>query len=347
MDQRLSDPRTAPQTVAQSGSLALRPLLPGGDLPLLVTPTDGALAPGGWRDLLPDIRAAVEERLQQAGGLLFRGFGIHGDAAFRSFVESFGKPLLDYDFGSTPRSAVDKGVYTSTEYPAHQSIPLHNEQAYTLQWPQTIWFHCVTAAATGGATPIADSREVFRRIDPAVRARFAERRLMYVRNYGNGLDLPWQRAFNTDDPAAVERFCRANAIAWEWTEDGELRTRQICQAVARHPATGEEVWFNQAHLFHVSNLPPAVRDSLLAVVEDESELPRHVFHGDGTPIAEADLAHIRTVLDGCTRSFPWQEGDVMMLDNMLAAHGRDPFTGARKVIVAMADPLRSPDLPAA
>ena len=95
-----------------------------------------------------------------------------------------------------------------------------------------------------------------------------------------------------------------------------------------------------------ARLPAAVRDSLLAVVEDETELPRHVFHGDGSPIADADLDHIRAVLDGCTRSFPWQEGDVMMLDNMLAAHGRDPFTGARKVVVAMADPVRSPDLPA-
>ncbi|QCG91751.1 TauD/TfdA family dioxygenase [Azospirillum sp. TSH100] len=351
MDQRLSDPRPAPQALPQtgcpqSGRLHVSPLLPDGELPLLVTPADGPLGPEGWRELLPDIGALVEERLRQAGGLLFRGFGIHGDTPFRTFVESFGKPLLDYDFGSTPRSAVDKGVYTSTEYPAHQSIPLHNEQAYTLQWPRTIWFHCVTAAATGGATPIADSREVFRRIDPAVRDRFAAKRLMYVRNYGNGLDLPWQRAFNTDDPAAVERFCRVNAIAWDWTEDGELRTRQICQAVARHPATGEEVWFNQAHLFHVSNLPAAVRDSLLAVVEDETELPRHVFHGDGSPIADADLDHIRAVLDKCTRSFPWQEGDVMMLDNMLAAHGRDPFTGARKVVVAMADPVRSPELPA-
>jgi alpha-ketoglutarate-dependent taurine dioxygenase len=343
MDQRIFDPSPA----ANPETLAVQPLLPGADLPLLVTPKDGALDDGGWRNLLPDIHAVVRDRLPVAGGLLFRGFGLHGDAPFRAFAESFGRPLLDYDFGSTPRSAVDKGVYTSTEYPAHQSIPLHNEQAYTLQWPQTIWFHCVTAAATGGATPIADSRLVARRIDPAIRARFAAKRLMYVRNYGNGLDLPWQRAFNTDDPAEVERFCRANAIAWEWTEDGELRTRQICQAVARHPVTGEEVWFNQAHLFHVSNLPPAVRDSLLAVVEDESELPRHVFYGDGTPIEDEALDHIRAVLDDCTRSFPWQDGDVMMLDNMLAAHGREPFTGRRKVVVAMADPVRSPDLPAA
>ncbi len=344
---------THPPLTAPTDRLTVRPLLPGGALPLLVMPAQGGDAGGDgaggkaadWRDWLPDIHAVVRSHLPEVGGLLFRGFGLHGDAPFRAFAESFGRALLDYDFGSTPRSAVDKGVYTSTEYPAHQSIPLHNEQAYTLQWPGLIWFHCVTAAASGGATPIADSRAVHQRIDPAIRDRFAAKGLMYVRNYGNGLDLPWQRAFNTDDPAEVERFCRANAISWDWTEDGELRTRQICPAVARHPGSGAMVWFNQAHLFHVSNLPPAVRESLMAVVEDEQDLPRHVFYGDGTPIEDTALDHIRAVLDACTRRFPWQEGDVMMLDNMLAAHGRDPFSGARKVVVAMADPIRSPALP--
>ncbi|MCM8735795.1 TauD/TfdA family dioxygenase [Azospirillum sp. A1-3] len=216
MDQRIFDPSPA----ASPETLAVQPLLPGADLPLLVTSKDGALDDDGWRNLLPDIRAVVRERL-------------HGDASFRAFAESFGRPLLDYDFGSTPRSAVDKGVDTSTEYPAHQSIPLHNEQAYILQWPQTIWFHCVTAATTGGATPIADSRLVARRINPAIRARFAAKRLMYVRNYGNGLELPWQRAFNTDDPAEVERFCRANAIAWEWTRTASCAP---ARSVRRWPA---------------------------------------------------------------------------------------------------------------
>lgn len=338
-------PHTLPPPSVESQTLRLAPLLGDGAarLPLLVTP----VIPGvTWRDVFPDIQRVVAQALPTVGGVLFRGLDVLGDTPFRAFVEAFGKPLLDYDFGSTPRSAVERGVYTSTEYPAHQSIPLHNEQAYTLQWPGLIWFHCVTAPETGGATPIADSRDVYRRLDPAVRQRFAERRLMYVRNYGNGLDLPWQRAFNTDDPAKVEWFCRANAIDWEWKDDGELRTRQVCQAVARHPVTGEMVWFNQAHLFHVSNLPIAVRETLLSVVEDEMELPRHVYHGDGGPIAEADLDHIRAVLDACTVTFPWQAGDVMMLDNMLAAHGRAPFTGARKVVVAMADPIRAPELSA-
>ncbi|MNP08534.1 peptide synthase [compost metagenome] len=255
-------------------------------------------------------------------------------------MRSFGHPLLNYEFGSTPRKAIEQGVYTSTEYPAHQIIPLHNEQSYTLQWPMKIWFHCVQPSAEGGETPIADSRQIFQQLDPALRQRFSDKRLMYVRNYGNGLDLPWEQAFNTEDRAVAEAYCRANQIAFEWKDDGELRTRQVCQATARHPVTQDWIWFNQAHLFHVSNLPPAVRESLLAVVDEPLDLPRNVYCGDGSELEESALAEIRGVLEQCTVRFPWEQGDVLMLDNMLVAHGRASFKGPRQVIVAMAEPAQ-------
>jgi alpha-ketoglutarate-dependent taurine dioxygenase len=307
-------------------------LLEGQDLPLLVTPAAPAASLEANR---AGMHGFAAKHLERAGGILFRGFSVPEVSSFKDFAASFGDPLLSYDFGSTPRSKVEQGVYTSTEYPAHQSIPLHNEQAYTRQWPMRIWFYCHTAAPEGGETPIADSREVYRRLDPAIRERFIEKGLMYVRNYGNGLDVPWQQVFNTADPAAVEAFCRDQGIAWEWKDDGELRTRQVCQAVATHPRTGDVVWFNQAHLFHVSGLESSLRETLLTVVEEE-DLPRHVYYGDGSPIENAILDEIRAVYDSVTIRFPWQQGDVLMLDNMLAAHGRAPFNGSRRVVVAMA-----------
>lgn len=316
-------------------ALSVRPLLAEGPLPWLVQPPVPA-AP--WTDWLPALRELADDQLLEVGGLLLRGFDVLGERPFQALVRAFGQELLSYEFGSTPRRALETGVYTSTEYPAHQVIPLHNEQSYTLQWPLKIWFHCVQPSPEGGETPIADSRRIYQRLDPALRRRFAEKRLMYVRNYGNGLDLPWQRAFNTEDRAAVEQFCRAHRIDFEWKPDGELRTRQVCQAVARHPLTGDWVWFNQAHLFHVSNLAPAVREGLLAVVDDPLDLPRNVYYGDGSPLEDSALAEIRAVLDACTVRFPWQAGDVLLLDNMLVAHGRATFTGPRQIVVAMTKP---------
>lgn len=323
--------------VELGGGLSVYPLRAEGAIPLVVQPSTEEKT---WQAWLPTLQELAQTHLPEVGALLLRGFDVHGEQPFQQLARAFGHELLSYEFGSTPRQAVEQGVYTSTEYPAHQVIPLHNEQSYTLAWPLKIWFHCMQPSAEGGETPIADSRLVYQKLDPALRERFAERRLMYVRNYGNGLDLPWEQAFNTTDRGEVERFCRANRIDFGWKDDGELRTRQVCQAVARHPRTGEMVWFNQAHLFHVSNLAPAVREGLLAVVEDPLDLPRNVYYGDGSPLEDDALAHIRAVLDDCAVSFPWQQGDVLMLDNMLVAHGRASFKGPRKVIVAMAEPVQ-------
>jgi alpha-ketoglutarate-dependent taurine dioxygenase len=283
------------------------------------------------------LRSVVEQSLERHGAILFSGFASDGIEGFQRFAAAFGHPLLNYEFGSTPRSQVDgKGVYTSTEYPAHRSIPLHNEQAYTNEWPMRIWFYCAKAAARGGETPIADSREVFRRINPVLRKRFEEKRLMYVRNYGNGLDLTWQQVFNTDRQSDVEDYCRKRGIQCDWNEDGDLRTRQRVQGVAQHPRTKDWVWFNQAHLFHLSNLDPDMQEILLDTVGEEG-LPRNVYYGDGSPLEEDALAEIRAVLADCEVVFPWKTGDVLMLDNMLVAHSRKPFSGERKVVVAMAE----------
>jgi alpha-ketoglutarate-dependent taurine dioxygenase len=287
-------------------------------------------------EAVSEVREMIERQLYGCGGILFRDFHLDGAVAFRSFAASFGHPLLAYEFGSTPRSQVSSGVYTSTEYPPHQSIPLHNEQAYTRDWPMKIWFYCQQPAQQGGETPIADSRLIHRDMPAVIRNRFAEKGVMYVRNYGAGLDVDWRQVFGTDSKAEVEAYCAAHSIVCEWKDGDELRTRQVCQGIAVHPVTGDVVWFNQAHLFHVSSLAPDVRESLLDIVGDPLELPRNAFYGDGSPIDDETLTTVRGVLDRHKIVFPWQAGDVVMLDNMLTAHAREPFKGPRRVIVAMA-----------
>ena len=294
--------------------------------PVLATPSRGV-----------DVDAALAAR----GAVLFRGFGGGSAEELERFARAITPALVEYEFGSTPRSQIHGRIYTSTEYPAHQHIPLHNEQAYTTEWPLKIWFHCVQPATEGGTTPLADSRAVYRRIPPRIRELFEGRKVMYVRNYGGGLDLPWQKVFGTDDRGEVERFCRQAGIAYEWKADGELRTRQVCQAIAAHPRTGEVVWFNQAHLFHVSSLDPRTREGLLAVVP-ESELPRNAYLGDGAPIDGGLLDEIREIYRQLAGGFAWLAGDVLLADNMLVAHGRTPYRGPRKILVAMAEPYRAP-----
>ncbi len=316
------------------------PLSPDNPLPLLVTPTVEGLRLLDWGR---ENRAFIEDALRRHGGVLLRGFAVEL-AELEPFLRSVvgGEELLEYTYRSTPRKQVSGNLLTSTEYPADQSIPMHNEESYTRRWPLFIGFLCVQAAPQGGETPIADSRRVLAAIPPEVREEFARRRVMYVRNYGEHLDLPWQDVFQTADRGAVEAFCRDAGIESEWRGENGLRTRQVCQAVARHPELGDEVWFNQAHLFHVSSLQAEVRDYLLAEYGEEG-LPRHACYGDGGRIDVAALDAVRAAFKQAEVVFPWQERDVVLLDNMLCAHGRRPYAGPRRIVVGMARPYSEPE----
>jgi alpha-ketoglutarate-dependent taurine dioxygenase len=310
-----------------------------GPLPVVVSSlTADGRSPRDWAIAN---REQVEEWLRTVGGVLFRGFTIPDQEAFRAFVIALAPDLLEYKERSTPRTEVGGRIYTSTEYPAHQQIALHNEFSYSYTWPLRIAFFAAQPSEEGGETPIADSRKVYEGLAPDVRERFATKGVMYVRNYGAGIDLTWQDAFQTQDRADVEAHCRQAPLEWEWLENDRLRTRQIRQAVARHPVTGEMVWFNQAHLFHVSNLG-ADAESAMRSVFAEPDLPRNAYFGDGTVIPAEDLAEVRRALDASTIAFPWQPGDVLMLDNMLIAHGRRPYRGSRRILTALAQPYTLP-----
>ena len=161
---------------------------------------------------------------------------------------------------------------------------------------------------------------------------------MYIRNYSEEADLPWTEVFQTDDRARVEEFCREAGIEFTWKDGNRLRTRQTCQAVARHPANGKMLWFNQAHLFHVSSLDPETRQAMVSLFGEDG-LPRDARFGDGDEIPLEDLEEIRKAYHAEQILFPWEEGDVLLLDNMAVTHGRTPYRGERKIRVGMSDPV--------
>jgi len=312
-----------------------RPLFADELLPLLVEPRFPGVELAAWA---ADNRSRIEEALLRHGGLLFRGFGIDGPAQLETVIRAVSGDALEYKERSSPRSTVEGKIYTSTDYPPTYPIFLHNENSYQNVWPLKIFFLCQQVAEQGGETPIADCRRVFAQIDPPVRDRFLEKGWMYVRNFGDGFGLDWQTVFQTDDQAAVEAHCRKSGIQVEWKPGNRLRTRAVRPAVTRHPKTGEPLWFNHATFFHVSTLESGIRESLLEEFA-EDELPANTYYGDGTPIEPETLEHLRALYLREMRSFPWEKGDVLLLDNMMVAHGRAPYRGARKVLVGMAEPI--------
>ena len=302
-------------------------------LPLIVEPRLENVNLASWAALN---REWIETQLLRHGGMLFRGFEVKEIERFEEFARAISPELLDYKERAAPRVEVGQNIYTSTEYPADQHIPLHHEMSYSHNWPTKIWFFCVQPAQERGATPVANDRKVFARIDPKIKETFMRKKVMYVRNYGEGVDLSWQDVFQTTDRTKVEEYCRQARTDFEWKSNDRLRTRQVRQVTATHPRTGETVWFNHAHMFHLSNLEPVVRESLLSQFKEE-DLPRNAYYGDGSPIETSVLDEIRGIYQETAITFPWQKGDILMLDNFLASHGREPFVGPRKIVVAMAE----------
>lgn len=281
-------------------------------------------------------KGIIEDCLLKYGGVLLRNFGIYSVSEFNKIVQIICPNLLDYVYRSTPRTRLGGKIYTATEYPADKTIPLHNENAYSKSWPEKIFFFSVIVAQEGGETPIANSRNVYKRIDSSIREKFEQNGILYIRNYTPGVDLSWQDVFQTDQKDVVTKYCQDNDIKFKWNTIGpELTTKQICQASIAHPISGEVVWFNQAHLFHISSLEES--DRLLLIKElGEENLPRNTFYGDGQPIELEVLSHIREAYNQEKIKFKWQKGDIMILDNILTAHSREPFKGDRKIAVAMA-----------
>lgn len=306
-----------------------------GITPMVYTPEVADIDVLSW--LKANIKE-VREHLNKSGCVLLRGMGIDERDKFLEVSNLLsGNDLLNYENRSTPRSHVGDKIYTSTEYPKEFTIPLHNENAYTNSWPGYVYFYADICAERGGETPIADSRLIFNDIPQQIVDAFEAHGVRYVRNFG-GFDLPWQEVFNTDDRKEVEAFCNDNDIQFEWFDDGRLRTSQVCQATHVHPLTGEKVWFNQAHLFHVSALEENTREAMLSSHAID-ELPRNAFFGDGSEIPTEMLDTIREIYQRHLKAFLWQKGDLMIVDNVLCAHGRQPFEGQRRVLVGMSAEL--------
>lgn len=279
----------------------------------------------------------IAPHLFKHGGLLFRGFNLNGLTDFDEFLAATKVELMHYLESATPRTALKDRIYTSTEYPPSQSIALHNELSTSTTFPMKIWFLCIEPAEEGGETPIADVRKVFARLDPVIRDRFMQKGWMLVRNYGEGFGIPWQTSFHTSEKSVVEEYCCAGNIEFEWKPDDQLRTRQVRTAVARHPHTGELVWFNHVAFWHISSLEANVREAMSATFREE-DLPYNTYYGDGSPIEDSVVGELREAYRQEQIVFPWQKGDLLMLDNMLVAHGRNPFAGRRKILAAMGEP---------
>lgn len=307
----------------------IAPLFSAQHHPVVVTPRANATA-AALDEYVAAHAADLRQLLLDHGGILFRGFGLNSADDFNDTVTRTGARPLQYVGGNSPRTKVTREVYTSTEYPATETISLHNEMSYLHEWPRRLFFYCQLPASGGGQTPLASGRDILHDMPPDIVEKLRTKKINYIRYFRSDVKIgkSWQATYQTEDKAELERIVHAQGSRCTWEANGRLRINTICDAFTVHPDTGAEVWFNQAEQWHPSALHPELRKAF----ESRSLLAHHCEFGDGEAMDDHTLARIRAAVNSHKLVFDWEKGDLLMLDNILLLHGREPFTGDRKTL---------------
>ncbi|HZN63559.1 MAG TPA: TauD/TfdA family dioxygenase [Planctomycetota bacterium] len=283
-------------------------------------------------------KTKVRPFVAEHGSLLVRGLGLSSAAEAESVFRGLGNLMIETE-AFTPRQRHSERVYSSSKWPPNQPMCMHHELSYAIEPPRLMLFACLQAPTKGGATPVADASAVLEALPSDLVGRFEREGWILTRNYNDEIGATLAEAFGTDDRGAIERYCRAHAIEFEWRDGGALRTRQRRRAVVLHPPTGRRCWFNQVAFLNEWTMAPELREYLVEVYGEDG-LPFNTRFGNGDPVGPDIVQAINQAYDKNTVREPWQAGDLLLVDNVRTAHAREPFEGPRDVVVGLADPLR-------
>lgn len=323
-------------------SSSSRAFLPDVDLQPGKPPMLQAEATGDPPSWAAEHREALRAVVIEHGSVLVRGLGLRDADEVGAVFRRLATGLMTEREAFASRRTYSAGVYSSSTWPQNQLMCMHHELSYTLAFPGLMLFACLRAPTHGGATTVADSPTVLDALPAELIERFEREGWLLTRSYNDEIGASFAEAFGTEDRRAIESYCRANAIEFEWQPDGGLRTRQRRSAVVRHPVTGQRCWFNQIAFLNEWTLAPEVREYLVDVYGADG-LPFNTRFGNGDPIGEDVVQLLNQVYEANTVREPWQAGDLMLVDNVRTAHSREPFEGPREVLVAMADAVRLAD----
>jgi len=292
--------------------------------------------------VIKENKEEVDSKLREYGAIVFKDFGVNAISQFETVSELLCDNLYT-QYGDLPPTSGSKKVYAATPYPPEKTIYFHNEASHTPTFPSKQLFLCVKAARQGGGLCIVDGREVLRKLPKEIVEEFAEKKLMYYRNFIPYVDVKWQDFFGTTDKNELESICKKDSLEFEWKKGDIFSTRRKAPAIIKHPITNELTWFNQIQLHH----PGMMDDEIYKVFRrsyEEINFPRYVCFGDGSAIPQETLSTISNVLKQESATIQAKDGDIIYLDNLLVAHCRMPYQGDREVRVALGDPMSETDL---
>lgn len=319
-------------------------------------------------------RPWVEDQMLAHGAVLIRGFQIDSAPEFERAISSLQPNLCDSYRGTSPRSLFEGTKYTfsAADVPVNYPIGQHCEMAFLKYPPRQLYFGCLKESnSSGGETSLCDFRKVYQDLDPDVRQRFEDKKVLYNRNHGKigdtwtvdvGAMLSWPQMFGTSDQHEVETICQeegASEVHWVGPDKDTFYQEWKDEACQLHPVTKEKVWFNHAQVFHWSTFPAElwyaftrIRDirfllrsifiAIIAVIKYcllGHRMALDIRFGDGSPISVSDMNQVRKAVHQNMVFSTWKKGDIMCIDNFSTSHGRQPtYDFGRKVLVAWSNP---------
>ncbi len=343
-DLQSTSPATASDAILGLGPDVQCHELNPGQPPLFIEPKGDALQDRArFRAWSESMRPRLDKLITAHGGIVLRGFPITETQDFSSFINLFPAFDVGYAGGRAPRKAISGKVMEATRLASSVRLALHSEMAYMRDYPKRIAFFSHKTAPVGGETLIGDVRKLIDAMAPEVLAKIRLLGTRMARNFGppsDNLDgtyahmdqRGWNQSFFTDDPAQVEAICIERGLEPVWYEDGSLAVFNKLEPFVVHPETGKELYRSVLHM-----KPQAENLELGAQVGKIKKFATGATLGNGERLQADEMAHMEEILDQVTYSWPWRDGDVMVLDNLQVWHGRNPYEGPRDVQVALLD----------
>jgi alpha-ketoglutarate-dependent taurine dioxygenase len=300
----------------------------------------------------------LTKKLALHGTLLFRGLPITNAQDFSRFAHAFGFRPHEIIGIVVNRPELAPNVAPANESPKEKLIYNHNESPQVPHAPEYIFFYCDKAPAIGGETPISSSLELFHRAQEEIPDFIAEiakkgilSQVVYKvdKQYEGGSTL--KQAFGKeikdgDDEATkrakieaqIARYGRGKHTTWEWTDDGIILTHRL-PAIRTQPET------NLPTLF--TGLAAYYKNMQAQGTANGRTYPTVQLFGDGSPIPEHFLARLAKITDEIRVLHKWQRGDVLVYDNVISQHGRQPWGGEQSDRVVLASLFDGPKVPGA
>ena len=278
----------------------------------------------------------LKKELSCSGALLFRGFPVTDAASYDSFFSAFEYKNFTYkeSLSNAVRINYTDQVFSANEAPKHVEISLHNEMAQTPIFPNIISLFCEKTADSGGATVLCRSDVVYQKIaaaEPQLTAKLAEVGIRYTTIIPSGDNLDsaqgrgWQSTLSVETKDQAEEKLNSLGYRWEWQSDESLLAQTKVLPAIKSLDNGRQVFFNQII---------AAYQGWAGVKENPS---KGLCFGDGSEIPKHYLDTLCAIAEETAYDLMWQNGDVAVVDNHIAMHGRRPYGGdsVRRVLVVL------------